>query len=103
MAIEPFVPGSTARDYQRFREKGRMLPPGLLYIDSWLTRDGDKCFQPMETVDPSLFTAWIDCWKDLVGFEILELGEKPKTDAIQATDSALSSGTPAAEHPSRHP
>jgi hypothetical protein len=81
MVIEHFVPGSTAEVYQRFREKGRMLPAGLLYIDSWLTSDGEKCFQLMETVDSSLFAVWIDCWNDLVKFEIVELGEKPNADA----------------------
>ena len=26
-----------------------MLPDGLVYIDSWLENDGDRCFQLMET------------------------------------------------------
>jgi hypothetical protein len=35
----------------------------------------------METSDRSLFEAWVDCWKDLVRFEIIELGEKPNKEA----------------------
>lgn len=77
MVIEHFAPGAKAEVYGRFREKGRMLPDGLLYIDSWLERDGDRCFQLMETEDPSLFDRWTDHWNDLVRFEIIELGDKP--------------------------
>jgi len=31
----------------------------------------------METNDRSLFDRWMENWKDLVRFEIIELGEKP--------------------------
>jgi len=77
MVIEHFAPGGKAKVYERVREKGRMLPEGLIYVDSWLAKDGDRCFQLMETEDASLFDRWVDCWKDLVEFEIVELGEKP--------------------------
>jgi len=77
MVIEHFAPGAKAKVYERVREKGRMLPDGLIYIDSWLEKDGDRCFQLMETEDASLFDRWVDCWKDLVEFEIVEIGEKP--------------------------
>lgn len=78
MVIEHFVPGAKRKVYERFEEKGRMLPGGLVYLDSWLEKDGDRCFQLMETNDPSLFDRWTECWKDLVRFEIIELGEKPR-------------------------
>ena len=55
-----------------------MLPQGLAYVNSWLEKDGDRCFQLMETDDASLFQIWIEHWKDLVAIEIVELGEKPK-------------------------
>ena len=80
MVIEQFAPGAKDKVYERFREKGRMLPDGLVYIDSWLAADGGRCFQLMETNDPTLFEPWLDCWKDLVRFEIVELGEKPARD-----------------------
>ncbi|MEY2518321.1 MAG: hypothetical protein QOF24_80 [Verrucomicrobiota bacterium] len=41
MVVETFAPGCKADVYDRFREKGRMLPDGLSYIDSWLEKDGD--------------------------------------------------------------
>jgi hypothetical protein len=77
MVIEHFAPGAKEMVYERFRENGRMLPDGLIYIDSWLAADGDRCFQLMETNDPALFEPWLAYWKDLVQFEIVELGEKP--------------------------
>ena len=78
MVIEQFAPGAKEKVYERFREKGRMLPDGLVYIDSWLEKDGDRCFQLMETLDRALFDEWMENWKDLVSFEIIELGEKPQ-------------------------
>ncbi len=77
MVIETFAPGQREAVYERFREKGRMLPDGLTYVDSWLEKEGDRCFQLMETNDASLFDRWTESWKDLVRFEIVELGEKP--------------------------
>ncbi len=53
-----------------------MLPDGLCYIDSWLEKDGDRCFQLMETDSPDLFEKWIASWSDLVSFEVIEL-ERP--------------------------
>jgi Domain of unknown function (DUF3303) len=78
MVVETFRRGCREKIYQRFHEKGRMLPEGLVYVNSWLERDGDRCFQLMETDDPSLFQVWLQHWKDLVSMEVVELGEKPK-------------------------
>jgi hypothetical protein len=75
IVIETFKPGSKELVYERFREKGRMLPDGLRYIDSWLEKDGDRCFQLMETDARELFERWIAAWGDLVSFEIVELEE----------------------------
>ena len=73
MVVETFAPGCKEVVYGRFRQKGRMLPSGLSYIDSWLEKDGNRCFQLMETDSPELFEGWIDQWKDLVSFEVTEL------------------------------
>src|SRR5688572_6070273 len=48
MVLETFRPGCKAAVYERFREKGRMLPDGLRYIESWVEQDGDRWFQLME-------------------------------------------------------
>ena len=84
MVIETFLPGCRDKVYQRFHEKGRMIPDGLVYIDSWLERDGERCFQLMETQDPSLFQQWVKHWDDLVRFAFIEIGEKPeKVDNVK--------------------
>ena len=57
--------------YQRAREQGRMLPPGLTYVSSWVEESFTRCFQVMECADPSLFQAWTLAWEDLVDFEII--------------------------------
>lgn len=79
MVIETISQGCKVRVYDRFHAKGRMLPDGLHYLDSWLEKDGDRCFQLMETDDRALFDAWIENWNDLVSFEVIEIGEKPKS------------------------
>ncbi len=58
-----------------------MLPDGLTYLDSWLEKDGDRCFQLMETDNPALFEVWKRRWNDLVSIEVIELGAKPSKDA----------------------
>lgn len=78
MVIETFQPGCKEKIYERLHQKGRMIPQGLVYINSWLEKDGNRCFQLMETSDLPLFDEWIRNWSDLVDFEIIETGEKPK-------------------------
>ena len=73
MVLETFGPGCKERVYERFRDQGRMLPDGLHYIDSWVEKDGDRCFQLMETDSPALFEQWMTSWSDLVSFEIIQL------------------------------
>lgn len=73
MVIETFKAGKKALVYERFRERGRMLPDGLVYIDSWPERDGNRCFQLMESDDVNPFANWTAHWSDVVEFEIVPL------------------------------
>lgn len=77
MVIEKFLPGCKDAVYERFTHHGRMLPEGLKYLDSWLEKDGVRCFQLMETRDHGLFDQWIENWKDLMDCEIVEIGRRP--------------------------
>ena len=61
--------------YRRMGERGRMLPEGLTYVDSWTETNFDRCFQLMECDDASLFHKWIIHWRDLVEFEIVPVIE----------------------------
>ena len=71
MVLERFRDGA-APVYERFAARGRMLPPGLAYIDSWVdAENAGRCFQLMETDDPATFAPWTSEWDDLVAFEIV--------------------------------
>lgn len=71
MVIERFRDGDVAAVYRRFRERGRMTPEGLRYVESWVESDLGRCFQLMECEDPRLFREWVGRWEDLVEFEIV--------------------------------
>jgi hypothetical protein len=71
MVIETYKQGPTPV-YARAAERGRMLPAGLDYVDSWIDgRSLDRCFQLMETETPGLFDEWMAEWSDLVEFEVV--------------------------------
>jgi hypothetical protein len=71
LVIENYVHGPEPV-YARASERGRLLPPGLMYLESWVEdRDLSRCFQLMETEDASLCDRWIANWNDLVEFEIV--------------------------------
>ena len=71
MVIERFKPGCFAAVYERFESKGRMLPDGLVYVDSWVSEKHNVCYQLMETANAELFDPWIAAWSDLTDFEIV--------------------------------
>ena len=71
MVIEKFKNRDAVPVYKRFEGRGRMMPDGLKYIDSWVEKNFDRCFQLMEADDPAVFQEWIDNWKDLVDFEVI--------------------------------
>lgn len=70
MVIETFTQGARPV-YERARDRGRVLPEGLRYVDSWVETGLARCFQLMETDDPSLFERWTSQWDDLAEFEIV--------------------------------
>ena len=71
MVIERYKNQDAQTIYRRAQERGRQLPEGLTYVDSWVEANFDRCFQLMECNDPALFQAWILQWHDLVEFEIV--------------------------------
>ena len=77
MVIENYRTECFDKIYERFHKNGRMLPVGLYFIESWLEKSGERCFQLMETENQDTFKTWIKNWEDLVNFEIIEIGEKP--------------------------
>ena len=70
MVIETFMQGPRPV-YERARDRGRMLPDGLRYVESWVEEGLGRCFQLMETDDPALFDQWTARRDDLARFEIV--------------------------------
>ena len=83
MVIETFTQGARPV-YERARDRGRMLPEGLEYVDSWVETDLRRCFQLMETDEPALFERWTAQWDDLGEFEIV-----PVLASADAAERAL--------------
>lgn len=83
IVVENYRKGCFDKIYDRFHSNGRMLPPGLFFIESWLEKSGERCFQLMETENPDTFKEWTKNWDDLVEFDIIELGEKPIPKSLQ--------------------
>ena len=70
MVVEHFRNGDARPVYDRFRQRGRLAPDGLRYINSWVTPDLTRCYQVMECDDRALLDAWLAAWEDLVEFEV---------------------------------
>lgn len=71
MVIEHFKERDPGPVYKRFADRGRMMPEGLKYVNSWIEVGMDRCFQVMETDDPVLLQEWMKNWRDLVDFEVV--------------------------------
>ena len=71
MVIERFKGRDPAPIYARLRERGRALPEGLKYVDSWIEANFDRCFQLVEADDAAALQRWILQWRDLVEFEVV--------------------------------
>jgi Protein of unknown function (DUF3303) len=83
MVIETFTQGARPV-YERARDRGRMLPEGLRYLESWVEPGLGRCFQLMETDEPTLFEQWTSHWDDLGEFEIV-----PVIGSAEAAAKAL--------------
>ncbi len=84
MVVERFRRGPKPV-YERMAARGRMLPDGLEYVDSWVdAKDSGRCFQLMQTDDPALFEPWIAAWQDLADLEVVPV--------LSSTEAARRSG-----------
>jgi hypothetical protein len=87
MVIEHFRPGRAPDVYRRFRERGRMAPPDVAYVASWVDFRFERCFQVMEAADESRLREWTAHWDDLVDFEIVPV--RTSADAAAAIQPEL--------------
>jgi hypothetical protein len=68
--------------YARFAEKGRMMPDGVEYMNSWVTPDRARCFQVMRCDERSQLEIWAAHWSDLVDFEFIPVISSAEAAAI---------------------
>lgn len=90
--------------YERAASRGRMLPEGLRYIDSWVIDDGrlGRCFQLVETDSPELLDAWRARWADLVSFEVFPVitsSEAAQRSATRPSPPPGAASTATADQP----
>jgi len=71
MIIEKFHPNKVKDLYKRLEEKGRMLPEGVNYINSWIDSQINICYQVMESDSEEKIHQWILYWNDLADFEVI--------------------------------
>jgi hypothetical protein len=89
MVVERFRDGDARPVYERARDRGRMLPEGLRYLDSWVEANLGRCFQLMECDDLTLLMAWIARWADLVEFEVIPVVTSSQASAaVKAGESS---------------
>ena len=83
MVIETFRDNDMIPVYRRVREKGRSLPEGLDYIDSWIEPSFARCFQLMRCDDARKLQEWILGWRGTgVTFEIVPVVPSAETRAV---------------------
>jgi hypothetical protein len=87
MVIEEFRDQDAKSIYRRFQEKGRLMPDGLTFLNSWVSADLSRCFQLMECNDITLLQKWIAEWCDLMAFEVVPV--VPGTDTAAALADQL--------------
>jgi len=90
MVIERFRNRDPKPVYRRLRERGRLMPEGLRFVDSWVDPSFERCFQLMETEDARLLQKWVASWTDLMEFEILPVVQSK--DTRQDVDALLDGG-----------
>jgi len=79
MVIETFRDQNAKAIYERLRDKGRQMPDGLKFVNSWVSADLGRCFQLMEADDITLLQRWISEWADLMAFEVVPVVQSRET------------------------
>ena len=90
MVIEHFRDQDGKAVYRRFRDKGRMTPEGLRFVESWVAADLSRCFQIMACDDVAIIQKWAAEWSDLVEFEIVPVALGKETAAALSGESSPS-------------
>ena len=85
MVIEHFRDNDMIPIYERVRDKGRSLPEGLKYVNSWIEPNFSRCFQLMECEDLRLLQQWVLEWRGSgTTFEFVPVLTSEETRAVVA-------------------
>jgi Protein of unknown function (DUF3303) len=84
MVIERYRNGDAVPVYRRYRERGRLAPDGVRYVNSWVVPDLTTCYQVMETSERELLDQWMAAWSDLVDFEVVPVITSAEAAALVA-------------------
>ena len=84
MVIEKYRDGDPKPVYRRFKEKGRLAPPGARYVSSWVATDFERSFQVMDCDDRGILDKWMANWSDIVEFEVIPIITSEKASAAIA-------------------
>jgi len=86
MILERFRNGDPRPVYERFDQRGRLMPEGMRYVDSWVAADLASCYQVVECDDRSSLERWMSEWSDLVDFDVTPvLTSAAARDAVRRT------------------
>src|SRR5258708_39513539 len=90
MVIEQFRNQDAKSVYRRFHQKGRLMPDGLEFVNSWVAADLGRCSQLMECDDITLLQQWVAEWSDLIDFEIVPVvpGKETASDVAARLELA---------------
>jgi hypothetical protein len=89
MVIERFRDDDMVPVYERLRDRGRGLPEGLEYVDSWVEPSFARCFQLMRCDDATALQRWVLHWRGLgAQFEIVPVVPGRDTAAVVAPHMA---------------
>ncbi len=80
MVIERFKDAKAI--YQRLRDRDRLMPDGLVYLNSWISTDLGQCFLLMDADDRDLFDTWIANWDDVMDFEVVPVLSSAEASAL---------------------
>lgn len=82
LIIERSKPGKVRSFYERLGEQGRMLPLGVTYLESWVSKDLTRSFQLMEAEHRTQIEEWIGHWDDLADFEVLSVNSSEEAASV---------------------
>ena len=60
MVVENYKEGCFEKIYEGYNFERRFFPEGLHYLNSWVIKEKNICFQLMEANDTEIFYTWFE-------------------------------------------